>query len=83
MNSELETFTIPNPLILAAINFYSQISCVEDPSPVGQHECDWRKSVLATSLGARFGLNIDAVKTDAEKLDPEKDIPEKKQSEVF
>ena len=38
---------------------------------------------MATSLGARFGLNIDVVKTDAEKLDPEKDIPEKKQSEVF
>ena len=32
---------------------------------------------MATSLGARFGLNIDVVKTDAEKLDPEKDIPEK------
>ena len=72
---------MPNPLILAAVQMYNQIYLVEDSITAAQN--NWQRCVLASSLGARLGLNFDAVKKEVDGFDPEKDIPKTKQNEVF
>ena len=70
---------MPNPLIAAAVQFYNQIDSVDDSIQAKM----WKRCILAWSLEARFGLNIDAVKNDVEGFNPESDIPTGKQSEVY
>ena len=81
MSSGLETFAIPNPLILAAVQFCHQIDLLGDSIPEVRNK--WQRCVLSSSLGTRLGLNIDAVKTEVQGFDPEDDIPAGKQNEVF
>ena len=76
MESGLETFKIPNPLVLAAIQLQQQILLIEDSVPPTQ--VGWQRCVLASSLGARFGLNTDGVKAELDSFVAERDIPEGK-----
>lgn len=75
---------MPNPLIKAAVMLYlhvNQVNIVDD-STAGKDS--WKLCVVASSLEARFGLNIDSVKTCLEGFEAEKDIPSGKQgAEVF
>ena len=72
---------MPNPLVLAAVQFFQSIALVDDFIPATQN--NWQRCVLASSLGARLGMDIDAVKTEIEGFDPESHIPPGKQNEVF
>ena len=60
---------------------YNQIYLVDDSITAAQN--NWQRCVLASSLGARLGLNFDAVKEEVDGFDPEKDIPKTKQNEVY
>ena len=72
---------MPNPLVLSAVQFFQSIALVDDFIPATQ--INWQRCVLASSLGARLGMDIDAVKTEIEGFDPESHIPPGKQNEVF
>ena len=72
---------MPNPLVLSAVQFFQSIALVDDFIPATQN--NWQRCVLASSLGARLGMDIDAVKPEIEGFDPESHIPPGKQNEVF
>ena len=80
MESDLETFNMPNPLIVAAVQLYGQILRIEDSSPPTQNS--WKRCVAASSLEARFGLNINGLMENV--FDAERDIPTGKPgSEIY